>query len=142
MATRTTTRVSRVSFIADLSSVERTGGRQIDWANVAAGYIDAATGKKVLPAGTVLGDTLGNGKVSPRVVTTNPAMGILETTAIEGDKAMAMSGYSVIKGGVLYETLLPDSSGSPRTLAAAVKTELDAAGCTFKYERYEDNRAL
>jgi hypothetical protein len=43
---------------------------------------------------------------------------------------------------VLLETLLPDSSGSPRTLASAIKTELDAANCTFKYERYEDNRAV
>lgn len=142
MASRTTTRVGRPGFAADPDSIELNSGRQIDWANVAAGYIDAATGKKVLPAGTVIGELLGNGKISPRVVTTNPATGILATTAIEGDRSAALSGYGVMVGGVIYEALLPDSAGSPKVLAAALKTEMAAAGCTFKFERYEDNRAL
>lgn len=141
MGTRTTSLVGRPGFVADEGSLEFSSGRQIDWANVAAGYLDAATGKKVLPAGTVVGELLGGGKISPRVVTTNPAVGILATTAIEDDRSAALSGYGMLVGGVLYEALLPDSSGSPKELAAAVKTELDTARCTFKYERYEDNRA-
>jgi hypothetical protein len=142
MSTRTTTVIGRPGFVVDPSSIEQNPGRQIDWANVAAGYIDAATGKKVLPAGTVIGELLGSGKISPRVVTTNPATGILATTAIEGDRSAALSGYGVMVGGVIYEALLPDSSGSPKVLAAAIKTELAAADCTFKWERYEDNRAV
>lgn len=142
MSTRTTTRVGRPGFAVDHQSMELNSGRQIDWANVAAGYIDAATGKKVLPAGTVVGSLLGNGKISPRVVTTNPAMGILATTAIEGDRSAALGGYGVYVGGVVYEALLPDSSGSPKVLAAAIKTEFGTAGCTFKFELYTDNRAL
>lgn len=142
MGTRTTTRVGRPGFVVDASSIRLNSGRQIDWANVAAGFIDAATGKKVLPAGTVIGELLGNGKISPRVVTTNPATGILATTAIQDDRSAALSGYGVIVGGVIYEALLPDSSGAPKVLAAAIKTELDAAACTFQFERYEDNRAL
>lgn len=142
MGTRTTTRVGRPGFVVDGPSLELNSGRQIDWANVAAGFIDAATGKKVLPAGTVIGELLGAGKISPRVLTTNPATGLLATTAIEGDRSAALSGYGVIVGGVIYEALLPDSSGSPKVLAAAIKTELGTAGCTFKWELYTDNRAL
>jgi hypothetical protein len=47
----------------------------------------------------------------------------------------------VFVGGVVFENLLPDAAGGPpKTLAAAIKNELDASRCTFKYETYEDNR--
>jgi hypothetical protein len=138
---RTTYSISRPGFVADQESMERTDGRQIDWANVSNAYIDASTGKKVLPAGTVVGELLGAGKISPRVVTTNPATGILVSTAIEGDPSMPLSGVGTYVGGVVYETLLPDSAGSPKVLAGAIKTELAAAGCTFKFQQYADNRA-
>lgn len=121
--------------------MERTDGVQIDWANVAGAYLDVATNKKVLPAGTVLGSLLGAGKVSPRVVATNPAVGILVSVAIEGDLSAAKSGVGMYVGGVVYESLLPDAAGAPRVLAAAIKNELDAARCTFKYEAYSDNTA-
>lgn len=138
---RTTTYNSRAHFVADPQSIVRSnGGRQIDWANVAAGYVDATTGKKVLPAGTVVGDLLGSGKVSPRVVTTNPAMGILETSATEGEPHAALSGYGVIIGGHLLANLLPDATGTPAVLAAAVVTELNAAGTGFAFSQYNDAR--
>jgi len=139
---RTTHAVSRPSFVVDWNGVVRDTGRQIDWANVGAGYIDATTGKKVLPAGTVVGDLLGAGKISPRVVTTNPAMGILLETAVEDDPAAALSGYGVMVGGPVYEALLPDASGSPRVLAAAIRTELDAAVTStgFGFHVWEDVR--
>lgn len=140
MGRTTIANVARVGFVADHKSMEQNTGRQIDWANVGAGFLDAASGKKVIPAGTVMGELLGAGKVSPRVVTTNPATCILATTATEGAKEHAKTGYGCYVGGVVYEALLPDSSGSPRVLLAAMKTELDAAGCSFKYEKYEDNR--
>lgn len=213
---RTTTRVGRPGFIADHASIDRTSGRQIDWANVAESFrttgtaastitttgaalgapsvpvaalpialpagavlnfmpgagkfakltapaaagattltVEAlptalangdtaqygATGKKMLPAGTVVGSLLGAGRVSPRIVTTNPAIGLLETNAIEDDPDAALSGYGVIVGGVVYEALLPDSTGTPRTLSAAIKTELANAGTGFSYEPYADSRA-
>jgi hypothetical protein len=138
---RTSHVVGSAGFIADHSSIVRDPGRQIDWANVAAGYIDATSGKKVLKAGTVVGELLGTGKVSPRVVTTNPAVGLLETDAIEGDQSAALSGYGMLIGGAVYEALLPDATGGPpRTLAAAVKTELQAAGTGFAFVKYQDNR--
>lgn len=99
------------------------------------------SGDKVLPAGTVVGELLGSGKIGPRVVTTNPATGILKTTAIENDRSAALSGYGVYIGGPIYEALLPQASGSPRVLATAIKTELATAGCTFKYLPYLDDSA-
>lgn len=138
---RTYLNVSRPGFVVDPNSMERNGGRQIDWANVSAAYLDATTGKKILPAGTIIGEALGAGLVSPRVAATNPATGILATQAIQDDQAAAISGYGIYRGGVVYESLLPDAAGAPKVLAAAFKTELAAAGCTFKFEQYSDNRA-
>lgn len=137
---RTTYNIGAPGFIADHGSIVRDSGRQIDWANVGAGYIDATTGKKVLKAGTVCGELLGAGKISPRVVTTNPAAGILETDAVEGDMTVPASGYGFIRGGALYEALLPEAAGSPRVLAAAVKTELNAAGMGFDFQKWQDVR--
>jgi hypothetical protein len=137
---RSTFVVGGPGFIADHKSMEQNTGRQIDWTNVAGSYVDADTGKKVIPAGTPVGELLGAGKISPRVVTTNPATGLLATTAVEDAPEHAKTGYGVYVGGVVYENFLPTSSGSPTRLAAAVRTELDTAGCTFKWEYYEDNR--
>lgn len=143
MATTTTFKNSVASFVADPNSLRRNTGQQVDWANVGAGYIDAATGKKRLPAGTVVGVLLSSDdkKISPRVETTNPATGILATDANEDAPAEALSGYGVLIGGHLFENLLPDAAGGPpKVLATAIKTELTTAGCLFTFETYEDNR--
>lgn len=141
MATQTSYNISRPDFVVDIASVTRNSGRQIDWANVAAGYVNALTGKKELPAGTVIGEALStNGKISPRAATTNPATGILETRAIEGADAHALTGYGVLVGGMIYENLLPDATGTPKQLTNAVKTELNAAGVGFAFEQYGDSR--
>lgn len=98
------------------------------------------SGPKILPAGTVVGEDLGDGKLRPRVVTTNPAIGILETTAVENDRAASLSGYGVIIGGHFYENLLPNASGSPAVLTSQVKTELRANGNAWSFEQYGDSR--
>lgn len=135
---------------AKLSAAAAAGATSLTVVALSADIADDATaafpgtmgtGKKVLKAGTVVGEELGSGKISPRVVTTNPATGILVATAIEDDRSAALSGYGVYVGGVVYEALLPDASGDPRELDAAVKTELAAAGCTFQYEVYADDTA-
>jgi hypothetical protein len=104
--------------------------------------IVAGSGNKHLPAGTVVGSKLGNGLVSPRVLTTNPAIGILVSDAQENDLAAASSGYGVYRGGAVYENLLPDATGSPAVLATAVKTELQTAGVSmgWRFEQYTDDR--
>lgn len=98
----------------------------------------AGTGKKRLPAGTVVGTLLGSGKISPRVVTTNPAVGIMATAAVEDEPFAAATGYGIFLGGVFYENLLPDASAG--TLASAIKTELNANGTGFAFRTYTDNR--
>lgn len=135
---RVTTPQASAAFISDPNSLARNSGRQVDWANVSATNAD---GKKIVPAGTVVGELLGGGLVSPRVVTTNPATGILLTNATEDSDTDSLSGYGVLVGGVLFENLLPDATGTPKTLASAVKTELNSAGCRFTFEQYGDDRS-
>lgn len=135
MASRTNYGGSPPGFIVDHGSIDRGNGRQIDWANVVNNGTYGESGKRKIPAGTIMGELAGAGLLRPRVVTTNPATCILATDAIEDDKAAALTGYGVIKGGVIYENLLPE--GVP---AAAVKTELDAAGTGFAWETYADSR--
>lgn len=100
----------------------------------------AGSGSKMLPAGTTVGDLLGAGKIGPRIVATNPAIGFLEVDAVEDSESAAVSGVGVIVGGILYETLLPDAVAG--TLAAGIKTELAVAGASkgFLFETYEDDR--
>lgn len=142
MLTRQSLLIGRPTFLKDPYTVFRTGGRQIDWANVGAGYIDAASGKKIIPSGTAMGTLLGSGKMSPRVVTTNPAVGLLEGDAVEDSLVDSLSGYGLIVGATVYENLLPDSAGGPpAVLASAIKTELQA-NCPrgFQFEVYQDTR--
>lgn len=138
MPTIVTRALANAGFVVDPSSVTRNSGRQINWTNVSTTNAD---GKKYVPAGTVVGELLGTGKISPRVVTTNPAIGILESEAVENDPVAAITGYGVLTGGVFYENLLPDATGSPRTLAAAIKTELNANGTGVAFEQFGDSRA-
>jgi hypothetical protein len=120
----------------------------VDALPTALASADAATyntaprgGPKILPAGTCVGTLAGGGKLRPRVVSTNPAVGFLEAGAREDDRSASLSGYGVIIGGHLYENLLPDASGGPpATIAAGIKTELDAARAWFSYETYADSR--
>jgi hypothetical protein len=136
----TTTHGSRTRPVADEKSIMRHGtGVQIDWTNVAAGYLNATTGKKELPAWTVLGTLLGSGKASPRVDGSNPAVGFLETPAVEGDTSAPGGGmYGMVVGGNLYENLLPEASGSPAVLNSDVKDELAANSLGFYYQQYGD----
>lgn len=133
---RTTSYPSRAAFIADPNSIVRDTGRQIDWAHVATDGTYGATGSRVIPAGTVMGQLLsGASTISPRVVTTNPAVGILETDAVENDPSAAASGYGFILGGAVYQNLL--ASGVPD---GTTKTELNAAGTGFAFLTYSDAR--
>ena len=101
------------------------------------------SGLKTIPAGTVMGIvTAGSPAVSkmyPRVATSNPADGLLATTAVEGDKVAALSGHGLIIGGVVYENLLPDSVAG--ALPAAMKSELATNSKGFVYRPYADDRA-
>lgn len=134
--------IARPPFVADWDSVTRDSGHTIDWANVPAGATYGVAGSRVVPAGTAMGELLsGNGRISPRVLTTNPATCLLATEARENSEVDNRGGYGVILGGVIYENLLPEATGSPKTLAAAVKTELQTAGVGtgFAFKQYVDS---
>lgn len=102
------------------------------------------SGFKRLPAGKAMSaaDAAGNGILRPRDAT-HPATCLLLTAADEGSPTDARTGYGVILGGVIYESMLPDASGSPRALPAPIKAELAAAGVStgFVWRQYADSSA-
>ncbi len=132
---------SNLAFVVDPKSINLNSGRQVDWANVADTFKNAS-GDKVLPAGTIIGEARGEGRVSPRAAATNPATGVMATPAVENSKSDSLSGYGVIIGGALYENMLPDAAGTPAVLPADVKTELQATGTGYSFEQYGDSRAV
>jgi len=87
----------------------------------------AATGANATATGTI--------KAS-RVATE-----ILENDATDKNYAEGYSGYSSLVGGVLYASLLPDATGTPKVLPAQYLTELKNAGCTFKFVQYANSQA-
>lgn len=106
------------------------------------------TGAKRLKAGTVVAQNTTTGKLVPRgaggaAPAGTATFGLLETDANELALHESASGYGVIKGGHVFENLLPDATGSPKALPSAVKTELNAAGVgSFTFEQYNDNSNL
>lgn len=147
---RTTHNVSRPGFIVDPNSVDLLDGRQIDWDTVAAGWANSA-GKKELPGGTVMVEQ-ADGTIIPRVDQGDADMGagesiagLLATAAVEDSKTAALSGYGVIRGGIVYEDLLPDSDNALWADAGVntgpLRDELIAAGKGFDLQPYSDNRA-
>lgn len=74
----------------------------------------------------------------PRYLGRGPAIGILETEAIEGDPSASLTGYGVLVGGVLLENNLPDATSGE--LPEAYKEELRLYGTGFTWQRYVDGR--
>lgn len=140
MATRY--EVSRPPFVADWDSVTRDTGHTMDWDEVADSYKDS-TGKKFVPAGTPMGKT-ANGIAPARAAgaeddpTLISAVFLLATHAHEGSELQNRSGYGVIRGGVIYENLLPKNA-----LTSAMKTQLNTAGVStgFAWTTYGDSTA-
>lgn len=74
------------------------------------------------------------------VTKANTAMGLLATAADEESESDSLSGYGVLVGGVFYENLLPDATGTPKVLDPVYKAELQAAGVGtgFAFRQYGD----
>lgn len=85
--------------------------------------------------------TGSNATATGTITAIQRATGILATPANENSKSDSLSGYGVINGGTFYENMLPDASGSPAVLSAAIKEELAATGLGFAFEQYGDSRA-
>lgn len=113
---------------------------QIESADTAT-YLVSESGKKVIPAGTIMAE-LSGGKMIPRSAVTGAetAKFILASYAVEGAEHNAESGFGRYIGGPVYENLLPDyGAGS----LATWKTELNTAGVGtgFAWKSYADTRA-
>ena len=120
-------------FLVDYHSYDQGVGGQISWADVPASYVDAS-GNKALPAGKIVASLISGanaGKLVPSdspAITTETEYAILISSANEKDRNDAAGGYGTCVAGVIYENLLPDSSGNPKVLAPALKTKLAASG--------------
>lgn len=138
MPTTTTTNRTLVSFVADPGSVVRYGaGRQINWDLVT----ETIGNSKIVYAGTVMSLTDGLETIFPRAeqtVAAEPAACIMVDTVVEGGPGTSGPGHvGVYIGGVFYEDLMPDATGSPRALVAAYKTELEATGGFFVWQSFD-----
>jgi hypothetical protein len=99
----------------------------------AAVYTVSKSGSKTIPGGTVM-CRLSGGKIVPRAVRpgSEVAIGLLIGTAIENMYDHALTGYGLIVGGVIYETLLPETITS-------YKTELGTNGSGWVWLTYADS---
>lgn len=137
--------VSTNDWIVDETSVDRLYGIQVDWDSVPDAYDETG----VVPSGTAM-VKLSSGKYAPRVgiddangdaVGTEEAVGFLIGNAHKEDvyrKSDALTGHGLIVGGILCETMLPDSGDAAWS---TIKTELASNGTGFIYETYANNAA-
>lgn len=132
MPTRVTTVEDSTPFIAQPSSLLFDMGRGIDWDNTGS----ATT----LPAGTIMCIIAASGKMCPRLTrpAAETAYGVLLASADEDDDS-GYAGKGLIIGGILFENMTPDFADASW---ATMKTELAAAGNTFQWLTYGDDRLV
>jgi hypothetical protein len=96
---------------------------------------------KVLPAGKVMCEktdrTLVPRSDRPGAET---ASQILKTPAAEDSTTDSLSGYGTYDEGRFFENLLPDADPATGLISSTYKTELRAAGGSWRFEQYEDSR--
>jgi hypothetical protein len=85
--------------------------------------------------------TGSNATASGTITAVRRATVLLATEAVENNVSDATSGYGCIIGGVFYENLLSDATGTPAVLPDDIKEELNATGTGFAFEQYADTRS-
>ena len=128
---------SSPGYVVDFYSLERTNGRQIDWANVPDAF-KGSDGIKRIPGGSIV-KVQSDGTIIPASGNSGTVKEILLEAQSEDSKVTSLSGVGTIVGGVLYEDLLPDYGDSD---FGTWKTALANAGCTFKYQPYNNDNAV
>jgi hypothetical protein len=144
-ATFALTNVSVSSNVATATSVAHglTTGDSITVSGASLAYVNGVKTVTVTDANTITFPATGaNASATGTIVGARVAVGILETDAHDQAPADSLSGYSLLGGGVVYDNVLPDATGTPKAVPAAYKAELATAGCTFKFVRYVDSRAI
>jgi hypothetical protein len=139
MPTTTSYQLGRAPWLVDWENTPRDLGHQIDWGSVSATRINSA-GKKYVPDGSIMA-LLASGKMIPRddvdispapgdQLGTETAVGLLLGEANEADRTDALTGYGLLRGGVVYENILPDKAHAS---FAAWLGEMAANGSHFIY---------
>jgi len=150
--------VPRADTVAMTSLVD-DGSSEVTATKVAHGFADGST---VVIAGatesrfngtfvitlvdadsfTYVPDSTSAGSATGSPVASYRAYGVLASSAREDAPEHALSGYGVLVGGRLFESSLPDATGTvpSRVLPAAYKTEMATTGAFFNFEQYEDSR--
>lgn len=147
MPTTTTYQLARATWLVDWENTPRDLGHQIDWASVSTTRVNAA-GKKYVPDGSVMA-LLASGKMIPRddvdispapgdQLGTETAVGLLVGEANEADLSDALTGYGLLRGGLVYENLLPDKAHADW---AAWLAEMAANGSHFIYLTHANSAA-
>lgn len=125
------------AFIADPHSVTLFGtGAQLDFTTFTDATKFGVAGKRKIPAGTVVELNASGVAVFPTGTANTPTY-LLRSDAEEDSRVAARSGFGLMTGGNVYETLLPDATGNPRVLTPAFKTAL---GPRFHFQSYSDIR--
>lgn len=138
------TSVSVTSNVATATAATGHGLAVGDTVFIAGASLAYVNGTKTIAS--VSGDTItftatgANASATGTITLSWAAIGMIEATIVNGARGNALTGFGVVVGGVLYENLLPDATGTPKVLPAQYKTELTAAGCTFKFAQYGDSR--
>jgi hypothetical protein len=143
--TQTLTSVSVTSNVATATKVAHglSVGEQIYVSGASLSYVNGVkTIASVPDADTITFAATGsNASATGTILASRVATEILETDATDLNQAEAYTGYGSLVGGVLYENLLPDATGTPKVLPSEYKTELASADCTFKFRQFADTRA-
>lgn len=119
-------------------------GDQISVAGADLAYVNGLkTVATVADADTFTFAAVGSNASATGTITASfQAVGLIETNAAQNAASHALSGYSLLVGGVFYENLMPDAAGDPKVIPAQYKSELAASGCSIKFASpYADNRA-
>jgi hypothetical protein len=143
--TQTLTSVSVTSNVATATKVAHgySVGEQIYVSGANLAYVNGIKTIATVPdADTITFAATGaNASATGTIVASRVATEMIETDATDLNRVEALSGYGSLVGGVFFENLLPDATGTPKVLPTQYKSELVTAGCTFKFRQYADSRA-
>lgn len=136
-------RITRVAANAGDFVITDPNGATLGYGAVAAAFSGGGLAFTLADGSTDF--AIGDGFDITVVLTglTTGAIGLIETGANEDSDTDALTGYGLLIGGVFYENMLPDASGSPKVLPSAYKAELQTVGVGtgFSWQTYADNRS-
>lgn len=143
----TTYQISRPTWLVDWKNTPRDLGHPVDWDSADPERANAQ-GKKYIPDGTIMA-LLDGGAMIPAAdvgldleggnqTGAETAVGLLIGEANESDRSDALTGYGLLRGGVVYENLLPDAEDEDFETWLG---EMAANGSVFVYTSHVNSAA-